>query len=144
MSDGWVRVNVPSSAQPAAAFAWQVRIHELNGRPGEMMTASPGSCRVVLEGQFRLPHGHGAARLEVTVPVEAGRVTEVRLSMPEPLLRSVLTQPQPTPPSLRMQETRECEAAAPTPRPVPPHGDLRVPWLARWQRRAWITFVPRC
>lgn len=141
MSDGWVRVTVPRSAEHA--IAWQVHIGEVLGVPGETIATSPGHHPVEIEANIQWPHGRAAGRLKVTVPIEAGRVTEVRLPVPEPLLRAVHTEPQPARLSWKRDGT-EYEADALAPQLVPRHEDLRIPWLSSWQRRSWITFVPRC
>lgn len=139
--DGWVRVAVPRSAEHA--IAWRVRIGEVPGMPGETIAVSAGHHPMEIDANIQWRNGRAAGRLKLTVPIEAGRVTEVRLPLPEPLLRAVLAELQPVPRDSRKQDGRKHEAAL-APQLEVQTEDLRIPWLSRWQRRSWITFVPRC
>lgn len=107
--DGWVRVTVSSATQNP--IVWQVHIGEVLGVPGETIAASPGHHPVEIDANIQRLHGRVASRLKLTVPIEAGRVTEVRLPVAEPLLRAVLAELQPVTRDSRKQDGRKHEAA---------------------------------
>lgn len=136
-----MRVTVPESAKDAAV--WRVHIGDVPGVPGEMIAAPSGTHTLVVRANAQWPQGRAVGRLEVTIPIEAEHVTEVRLPVPESLLRAVITEGQPAPRISSQQHGGGCEAAVAAPQLIPRHRDLQVPWLGRWQRRAWTTFVPR-
>jgi hypothetical protein len=70
-----------------AAALWTVRVGEAAGAPGDLIGAAPGDNRVCVDVYWLLPPAQVAARMELTVSVVAGRVTDIRL--PPLLLKAV-------------------------------------------------------
>lgn len=85
---GWVRFQLPEALRRAAP--WRVRVCGAVGLPGDLLAAAAGEQCVSIEAELALPPAQAVARLEVTVSVVCGRVTDIRL--PLPLLKAAAEQ----------------------------------------------------
>jgi hypothetical protein len=77
---GWIRVEVGATTRHMAP--WRVRAGPACGVPGERIAAPPGPCRVSLAAEGAFPGLGFSGTLALTVMVEEGRETRIRVPLP--------------------------------------------------------------
>lgn len=79
MSEGAVILDLPQGLCNAAH--WRVEAGGARGGPGEALAVAAGECPVLIEARITHPRNRLGARLRVSVPVAAGRITRLRLPL---------------------------------------------------------------
>lgn len=81
MSCSGIIVDLPAWALTAAI--WRVDTGSATGLVGQTIAVDPGECLVTVKGEARFPGARAAASLCARVPVLPGRITRIRVPVPD-------------------------------------------------------------